>query len=771
MFSRTGIPSSAFYLIYCNPISKVISKVDNTNELIKQRHEQKMLLEALNHSAAVSIIDIHGNITFVNDYLCSISGYSPEELLGGNHDLLSDIQNQISEGQTWKGELHNRKKSGEYYWTQTSLVPFKNNQGEIESYTAIHIDITEYKLSQNNLLKKDQILKNEFNLNQAQKIAKIGSFDTTHSANEIWWSNELYTLFGLNPDKFQPQRESFYKLIHPEDQPSFEKLVASLINDKKTQFEFRAKHSNGKWLHLELIAEPKYDNNSNFIGSRGTMQDITERKEAEAALKYAYNIINRSPAVVFRWKNIEDLPVDFVSKNVFELSGYSADEFLSKQIRYDDIIHPDDLKRVSSEVKRANKSDNNNMYHHEPYRLITKNGDVKWVLDTTYIRRSKAGKVMFREGIVYDITKQRMAEENLRKSEALLAKTNKITKIGGWELHVEQLKIDWTDEVYFIHELDPSKSPNLEEGINFYHPDDRQKIMDAVQSAIDYGTPYDHEVRFITAKGNHLWVRAICLPVIVNGVTVKLSGTFQDITDRKKAEISAQHHLQLLEQKNKELNQFAYIASHDLQEPLRTVSNYVELLNWKHHDKLDKDSNLYLSYITRSVDRMRDLLHALLEYTSIGKSDKEPILVNCNDILDHVKNDLSVQLAEKKVKLKIDKLHQVRGHEPELRSLFQNLISNAIKFCNPDTIPEINISCKEQDNQCVFEVKDNGIGIEESYKEKIFVIFQRLHNQDSYKGTGIGLARCLKIVELHGGKIWVESKPNEGSTFYFSIPN
>tara|TARA_R110000796_G_scaffold162592_1_gene279372 strand:- start:10786 stop:13173 length:2388 start_codon:yes stop_codon:yes gene_type:complete len=767
--------------LHHNRVLKVISKVDSVNEKIGKGDQQNLLIEALNYTAAVSTTDSKGIITFVNTLFCNVSGYSQNELLGKNHNLLKSKQHSdhffqslwqtISNGRPWKGEICNLNKSGEAYWVQTSIIPFKNKRGKIEGYTSIQVEITGSKEAQDSIVNEEQFRKNEFNLNQAQKIARIGSFDTTHSTKEIWWSNELYTLFGLSPDNFTPQRDSFYKLLHPEDQLSFEKLVQSLVNDEKTQFEFRAKHTSGKWLHLELIAEAKYDCNNNFNGSRGTMQDITERREAEAALKYAYNLINRSPAVVFRWKNIEDLPVDFVSENVLELSGYTSDEFLKQQIRYDDIIHPDDIERVLSEVIRANESDNNNMHHHEPYRLITKQGDIKWVLDTTYVRRSTTGKVKFREGIVYDITKQRMAEESLRKSEALLAETNKTAKVGGWELDLKMFKVEWTQETASIYELRHDEPPSLEEGINYYHPDERPKIKDAVQNAIAFGTPFDVEVQFITAKGNHLWVRTICKPIIENGVIIKLSGTFQDITDRKKAELSIQHHLELLEQKNKELNQFAYIASHDLQEPLRTVSNYVELFNWKYHDKLDNDANLYLSYITRSVDRMRDLLHELLEYTSIGKYNTPPAQVDCNNIIEQVKNDLSAQLTEKKAILKIEKLPQIKGHEHELRSLFQNLISNAIKFCKPDTNPEISISANRIKKQWVFAVKDNGIGIEENYKEKIFSIFQRLHSQDLYEGTGIGLARCLKIVELHGGKIWVESTANEGSTFYFSIPN
>jgi signal transduction histidine kinase len=224
----------------------------------------------------------------------------------------------------------------------------------------------------------------------------------------------------------------------------------------------------------------------------------------------------------------------------------------------------------------------------------------------------------------------------------------------------------------------------------------------------------------------------------------------------------------ILENKNYELEQFAYIASHDLQEPLRTVSSFVDLLEQEHGGKLKGNASKYLYFILESTERMRNLISGLLEYSRIGR-EKIVEQVDCNEILTLVLDDLQTIIIEKKAIIESEKLPVLNAHPSELKQLFQNLISNALKFSREDTPPVINIFALKQENGWEFKIKDNGIGIEEKFFEKIFIIFQRLHNVHEYEGTGIGLAHCRKIVEMHDGKIWVESESNEGSTFYFTI--
>jgi PAS domain S-box-containing protein len=219
---------------------------------------------------------------------------------------------------------------------------------------------------------------------------------------------------------------------------------------------------------------------------------------------------------------------------------------------------------------------------------------------------------------------------------------------------------------------------------------------------------------------------------------------------------------------NSELEQFAYVASHDLQEPLRTITNYVKLFQNKYKEKIDEDSDIYLNFITEATARMQTLIRDLLEYSRIGH-DKNISEIDCNKLMQDITNDLNQAIKDSGAEIKSEQLPVIHGYS-DLKSLFQNLIMNAIKFQKKDSKPVITITAQGTKKEWLFAVKDNGIGIEKIYQDKIFIIFQKLHTQREYPGTGIGLAQCKKIVELHGGKIWVESEAGQGSTFYFTIP-
>jgi signal transduction histidine kinase len=223
-----------------------------------------------------------------------------------------------------------------------------------------------------------------------------------------------------------------------------------------------------------------------------------------------------------------------------------------------------------------------------------------------------------------------------------------------------------------------------------------------------------------------------------------------------------------LQAKNSEIEQFAYVASHDLQEPLRSITNFSRLLIERLKNTPDKEAKEYASFMSRATERMSSLIFDLLQYSRIGK-DMTQSRVDCNKLVAELLKDMEAAIKDSHAEIHVAKLPVITGYE-YLRSLFQNLISNAIKFATPGKYPVIDISVAEQENEYLFSVKDNGIGIDKLYYERVFIIFQRLHGRGEYPGTGIGLSQCKKIVELHGGKIWVDSEHGQGTTFYFTIP-
>ena len=256
-----------------------------------------------------------------------------------------------------------------------------------------------------------------------------------------------------------------------------------------------------------------------------------------------------------------------------------------------------------------------------------------------------------------------------------------------------------------------------------------------------------------------------------NGKIVAMIAQGQDITERKKAEEALRIAVENLKHSNSELEQFAYVASHDLQEPLRMVTSYTQLLERRYKGKLDADADEFIAYAVDGANRMRLLIDDLLSYSRVGRLGKP---------LKHVESELALDVALKNLQRAIeengavvthDQLPEVNADEGQLVSLIQNLISNAIKFHGKEP-PRIHVSAQHhQETEYLFSVRDNGIGIDPQYFDRLFKVFQRLHTKEEYPGTGIGLAVCKKIVERHGGRIWLESQPGKGTTAYFTLSN
>lgn len=310
----------------------------------------------------------------------------------------------------------------------------------------------------------------------------------------------------------------------------------------------------------------------------------------------------------------------------------------------------------------------------------------------------------------------------------------------------------------------------------FIYPDDKENTVEAVNNMVKDSTKLNIENRWICKDGSFKWLAWKSVPV----GDVRYASA-RDITEQKlsaerigkmneELEMRVKKRTEQLKKSNEELQQFAYIASHDLQEPLRMVASYMQLLEKKYKGKLDEKADQYINFAVDGASRMKALINDLLDFSRLDTKAKPMQLSDFNEILDDVTHNLKVAIKESKTQIEIiGKMPSLIVDSTQIIQLFQNLINNAIKFRNQDITPIIKISAEEQPKQWVFKISDNGIGIEKEYYDRIFIIFQRLNNRVEYPGTGIGLAICKKIVERHGGQIWLESEVGKGSTFFFSI--
>jgi len=371
------------------------------------------------------------------------------------------------------------------------------------------------------------------------------------------------------------------------------------------------------------------------------------------------------------------------------------------------------------------------------------------------------------------IEENKRLEEELQKTKKSFKELNLIfntilesTLAGYWDWHIEENYNFMSHNYKKMLGYAPDEVPN---DPNWWadntHPDDVKKFMGSFEEHVKNKgvNPITQELRFYHKNGNVVWVycRSKVVEWDTNGQPLRMIGCHIDITELKKVTIT-------LNEKNKDLEHFAYIASHDLNEPLRTMDSFIEIIRNEYHDNKDENLSTYFNFIHDAQIRMRKMIDALLSYSRLGKN-KAFKQTDLKILVDEIEKDLNYLFKKKNVKLKRTNLPSVNCLAIEIKQVFQNLIINGIKFQKPNVTPDIEISCQERQTHWQFCVSDNGIGISKDKQEAVFQIFTKLHRATEFEGHGIGLAFCKKIVESHKGNIWIESTPNVGSQFYFTI--
>jgi PAS domain S-box-containing protein len=405
-------------------------------------------------------------------------------------------------------------------------------------------------------------------------------------------------------------------------------------------------------------------------------------------------------------------------------------------------------------------------------------GTVRWLSGNAVPDRQDDGAVLW-HGYICDITERKHADQDLKVERQRLLNILWGTGVGTWEWNVQtgetRFNERWAELIgYTLAELAPV---NITTWMKYAHPDDLDNSGAALEKHFaGAADAYEAESRMQHKLGHWIWVldRGKLISRTPDGQPEWMAGTHWDITERKQTEVTLQQQRDALQRSNAELEQFAYVASHDLRQPLRMVTSYVQMLERRLADKLDDDAREMMHFAADGAKRMDQMLVSLLEYSRVGRRGEPMALLASRLAVDEALQFLApaIETAHASVRVAGD-WPQVLASRDEFTRLWQNLIGNAVKYRAPERAPEIDITVTPDDRSggWRFCVADNGIGIDPTQFERLFKVFQRLHSRDAYEGNGIGLAVARKIVERHGGRIWVESEgADRGSRFCFSLP-
>lgn len=450
----------------------------------------------------------------------------------------------------------------------------------------------------------------------------------------------------------------------------------------------------------------------------------------------------------------------YVNSYAAQISGISGEEFIGRR---DEDLYPPSITRCYLPLMQKAI---------ETLRPQTKECTVKFktkrTLIITFIPMLDENGGLFRiMSNSFDITERKKAENELTKSEVMFRKVWENSFDGMRLINKKGIMIKVNDAFCNMVGM-PKEELEGQLFTKIYRSSHEELLRKAVYRIATRTTVPRYIEKFDLWNGKSIWFEVSNTLMSMGHSSPMLLSIFRDISQRKLFEERLNRTITKLEESNRELEQFAYVASHDLQEPLRMVSNYTQLLAKRYQNKLDETGREFISYAVNGAMRMQSLIKDLLAYSRVTTKARPFETVNCNEVLKEVLLDLKLAIEESKAVITYDPLPEIMADATQFRQLLQNLLSNSLKFRSEK--PEIHISAESRSNEWLFKITDNGIGIDPQYFERIFMLFQRLHDSGTYPGTGIGLAICKKIVERHGGQMYVESQPGRGTTFYFTIP-
>lgn len=611
-------------------------------------------------------------------------------------------------------------------------------------------------------------------LQNAEKLANMGSWDLDVETKEINFSDALYKIFGYMPNSISPSLELMYNMIIPDYRADYKRMLEeAIVNQTSFNTEYEVLWVNGERRYI--LAQCRYIKEDKKI--IGTCLDITELKETTRKLSQNEILLKEAESIShngsFEW--FAGVDHFFWSEEMFRIHGYEPNSVDITITFYQTLIHPDDIekcKRMVGEVMESKED------FSAEFRIIRPDESVRYVYLTARVILNKEENINKIIGNLQDITELKNAAILLEKTESIYKTIASNVPDSIVLMYDKNYKLILFDGPI----IDNIKFKNkLETGAHISHlfPDDEQTTNEAFLEKAFSGEDLQIEKEF---EGDRTFM--IDFKPVINAVgeVFNVMVVMHDITEIKKVQKRLEEKVEELNRSNQDLEQFAYVASHDLQEPLRKIRAFGDRLQTKYSKNIQEEGLDYIKRMQSASERMQTLIDDLLTFSRVTRTDEGFEDIDLLDQFQKIVEDLEYTIEKKDATVDIMVNQHIQGVPGQIRQLFQNLISNALKFTKEGEPPVVEIKSEilrgetlssdlePQRDYCRIIVKDNGIGFDQQYADKIFELFQRLHTRNEYQGTGIGLAVCKKIVEKHNGIISVESQQNKGTTFTIVLP-